>query len=118
MTRRSLGRGLDALIDNSFETERDSAGGGLLLVAPDRITPSPFQPSVFRLRLEKNTRSFRITRFLQLGLHTLDEVAGAQVLIGNANEWAFPCREERFFSSSWRFLSARISSRTYSLGVL
>jgi ParB family transcriptional regulator, chromosome partitioning protein len=44
MTRRSLGRGLDALIDNSFETERDSAGGSLLLVAPDRITPSPFQP--------------------------------------------------------------------------
>ena len=44
MTRRSLGRGLDALIDNSFETERDTAGGGLLLVAPDRISPSPFQP--------------------------------------------------------------------------
>jgi ParB family transcriptional regulator, chromosome partitioning protein len=43
MTRRSLGRGLDALIDNSFENEAESASA-LVLVPPDRIAPSPFQP--------------------------------------------------------------------------
>jgi len=42
MTRRSLGRGLDALIDNSFANE--DAPSALLLVAPDRIAASPFQP--------------------------------------------------------------------------
>jgi ParB family transcriptional regulator, chromosome partitioning protein len=43
MTRRSLGRGLDALIDNSFENEAE-APSALRLVSPDRIGASPLQP--------------------------------------------------------------------------
>ena len=47
MIRRPLGRGLDALIENT-RTDAESAGGpdaaGLMLVAIDRIVPGPFQP--------------------------------------------------------------------------
>jgi len=43
MTRKPLGRGLDALIDNSFANEAD-APSVLLLVAPERIAASPLQP--------------------------------------------------------------------------
>ena len=43
MTRRSLGRGLDALIDNSFENEAETPSA-LRLVSLDRIAASPFQP--------------------------------------------------------------------------
>jgi ParB family transcriptional regulator, chromosome partitioning protein len=46
MIRKPLGRGLDALIDRgSLAREAGAAGAPvLLLVAPDRIVPSPFQP--------------------------------------------------------------------------
>ena len=47
MIRRPLGRGLDALIENT-RPGADGAGGpdaaGMMLVAIDRIVPGPFQP--------------------------------------------------------------------------
>jgi ParB family transcriptional regulator, chromosome partitioning protein len=46
MIRKPLGRGLDALIDRGGLAREAGAAGApvLLLVAPDRIVPSPFQP--------------------------------------------------------------------------
>ena len=46
MIRKPLGRGLDALIDRGGGGREAGAAGApvLLLVAPDRIVPSPFQP--------------------------------------------------------------------------
>jgi ParB family chromosome partitioning protein len=44
MTRRSLGRGLDALIEKAEEPHAEIPGNTLILVEPDRIAPSPFQP--------------------------------------------------------------------------
>jgi ParB family chromosome partitioning protein len=44
MTRRSLGRGLDALIESASEANPETPVNALLMVATDRITPSPFQP--------------------------------------------------------------------------
>ena len=44
MTRRSLGRGLDALIEKADEPRAEIPGNTLILVEPDRITASPFQP--------------------------------------------------------------------------
>jgi len=46
MTRRLLGRGLDALIESNGEAgaESNSFSNALVLVAPDRIATSPFQP--------------------------------------------------------------------------
>lgn len=58
MIRKSLGRGLDALLDDGSEGA-DGGGAALVLVAPDRITPAPFQPrSQFdEERLQELTRS-------------------------------------------------------------
>jgi ParB family chromosome partitioning protein len=45
MIRKTLGRGLDALIDGGGGRETGvGAAPLLLLVAPDRIVASPFQP--------------------------------------------------------------------------
>jgi ParB family chromosome partitioning protein len=46
MIRKPLGRGLDALIDRGGLAREAGAAGApiLLLVPPDRIVPSPFQP--------------------------------------------------------------------------
>ena len=46
MIRKPLGRGLDALIDRGGAAREAGTPGApvLLLVAPDRIVPSPFQP--------------------------------------------------------------------------
>jgi ParB family chromosome partitioning protein len=45
MIRRPLGRGLDALIDNTTAEAAASAGGAQIVMAPvGRIRPNPFQP--------------------------------------------------------------------------
>jgi ParB family chromosome partitioning protein len=44
MTRRSLGRGLDALIENVSESHPEAPTNTLIMVEPNRITASPFQP--------------------------------------------------------------------------
>jgi ParB family transcriptional regulator, chromosome partitioning protein len=44
MTRRSLGRGLDALIEGAAETNPGTSANGLLMIETGRISPSPFQP--------------------------------------------------------------------------
>jgi ParB family transcriptional regulator, chromosome partitioning protein len=44
MTRRSLGRGLDALIENGGDSPGETSANSLIMVEVDRISPSPFQP--------------------------------------------------------------------------
>lgn len=44
MIRKSLGRGLGALLDDGGGEEASGGSAALMLVAPDRIAPAPFQP--------------------------------------------------------------------------
>ena len=67
MTRKPLGRGLDALIANTSPDPQseapagDMGAEGMRMVAPDRIDPSPFQPRRHfdPERLEELTRAIR-----------------------------------------------------------
>jgi ParB family transcriptional regulator, chromosome partitioning protein len=63
MIRKPLGRGLDALIDRGGAAREAGAPGApvLLLVAPDRIVPSPFQPrrNFDKDRMEELTNAIR-----------------------------------------------------------
>lgn len=44
MMRKPLGRGLDALIESGGREAGESGAPVLLMVAPDRVVASPFQP--------------------------------------------------------------------------
>src|SRR5271154_6754123 len=63
MIRKPLGRGLDALIDRGGAAREASTPGApvLLLVAPDRIVPSPYQPrrNFDKDRMEELTNAIR-----------------------------------------------------------
>jgi len=67
MIRKPLGRGLDALIDGAAGRAGASGGPAFLMVAPDRIVASPFQPRRHfdAEKLEELTNAIRVQGIIE-----------------------------------------------------
>jgi ParB family transcriptional regulator, chromosome partitioning protein len=67
MIRKPLGRGLDALIDGSASESHADGAPIFLMIAPDRIVASPFQPRRYfdAEKLEELTNAIRVQGIIE-----------------------------------------------------